>query len=686
LRRALAALCLLASACATSEQANGRPWVHRLSLAGVKSVSASDLREKIALQETGSGWWLPLATRRYLDPFTLLADQARIEAYYHAHGFFGARVLGARVTPYRPGAVDVAVTVDEGAPTKIRSVGVRGLPALAPGESLGHLHLHRGNRFDHELYLGQKQALVDHLKQLGFAWAAVDGEVRVDRDAGSADIRLTARPGVRARFGDVTVRGAQHLDTGELTVHAGVPSGERFDPAALDEARGRLESLRLFSQVLVTVAPHPGDRERADVAIALEEAPRHQVELGGGIGVEPQRYDGHLQLTHTTRGVAGSLATLRLKLEAGYVAFPPSLVEFYNVQQHGPVAGAEARLARPDLPFRLGQVSATVGFDLGIEYAYQYYGPRTQLGWTQSLWHDRVKTGLSFNWQLLEFFSTVTALGQVALSDPATAGRLFGYVSPYRLGWWQEDVALDLRDRPLEARRGVYLALSAEEGGDFAGGAFAYEKLLPEARVYFPLWRGGTLALRGQYGRMFGQGELGTPITRRFYLGGSASHRGFGYNRLSQQVWSCPAGAPPTVGCGGNAALPGVPIGGDEMLLVQAELRAQVASFGGGAGLGLVAFLDGGDVAAPSCGASAAQCTLPASAAQTAVLSVASRSVQVGNLHWAAGGGLRIHIGDFGTLRLDVGVRLNRTDPPNPDPAFHWYDRVAAHVSFGEAF
>ena len=62
-------------------------------------------------------------------------------------------------------------------------------------------------------------------------------------------------------------------------------------------------------------------------------------------------------------------------------------------------------------------------------------------------------------------------------------------------------------------------------------------------------------------------------------------------------------------------------------------------------------------------------------------------SVQLTNLHYAAGGGVRFKT-LIGTLRFDVGVRLNRLDAmeadgtPNPDPG----QRVAYHVSVGEAF
>src|SRR5262249_31980468 len=160
----------------------------------------------------------------------------------------------------------------------------------------------------------------------------------------------------------------------------------------------------------------------------------------------------------------------------------------------------------------------------------------------------RVQVGLGYQLELIQFFNT----DPVILDNPDLAGRLFGYTNPYRLGWLEQDFALDLRDAPLEAHRGMYLRLFAEEGGEFAGGAFLYQKPQPDLRLYAPLGSRVTLAGRFMFGQLFSQGDLGSPITRRFYLGGANSHRGFNYNRLSPQVPSGISGEPP------------IPIGGDQ--------------------------------------------------------------------------------------------------------------------------
>jgi translocation and assembly module TamA len=331
----------------------------------------------------------------------------------------------------------------------------------------------------------------------------------------------------------------------------------------------------------------------------------------------------------------------------------------WDPQRNGPIGLVEAHFIQPDWPLPLGKLEVVVGYDVGLDYAYQFHGPRATLGLQRGFWRDHLYAGISYNFQFLQFFET----DPVLLDDPSLSGRFFGYTNPYRLGWFQQDVSLDFRDRPLDTHSGVYVGATFEEGGSYAGGAFQYEKLIPELRAFAPLGSRVTLAGRFLFGQLFTQDELGSPITRRFYLGGSNTQRGFNYDRLSPQV---PSGKP------GTSA---IPIGGDQMVLVTAELRVDVVRLFG-SWLVVAAFVDGGDVGAPSCGGS------------TSCAGLAVRTgVDWGDLNWAAGGGLRYRT-IVGSVRADLGVRLNRLAPfeadgaPNPDPG----QRFAFHLSLGEAF
>jgi translocation and assembly module TamA len=622
-------------------------------------VSVKDLAGRLAIEKTS---WLRLR-KRYLDPFAVHVDRERIEAFYRARGFFEARTVAAEVLPWKgppesPQAVDVRFVIDEGPRTHITQVRLEGLAAVPSSHRLEtrlHEELQVGEAFDHRRYLSAKRTLDDALQRSGYAWADVEGRVEVNRRAQEAQIRLVAEPGPLVRFGALRVEGEEQLSPGRIALHAGIAEGARFDPEQLEAARGRLFNLGMFSSVRIDYAPRPDDPTLADVIVQVRESTLNEVRLGVGLGLDFYRTDIHATASYTRRNWLGGLRTLTLRLEPAWVAVPA----LWDPQRNGPAGLVEAQLIQPDWPLPLGKLELAVGYDAGVEYAYQFHGPRASVGLQRGFWRDRVLLGASYNFQFLLFYDT----DPVILDDPALAGRLFGYTNPYRIGWFQQHLALDLRDRPLDAHAGLYVSATFEEGGTYAGGAFQYEKILPELRAYAPLGRRVTLAGRFLFGQLFTQNDLGSPITRRFYLGGSNSHRGFNYDRLSPQV---PSGQP---------GVSAIPIGGDQMVLVSAELRIDVVRLFG-QWLVLAGFVDGGDVGGPGCGGS------------SSCARVSPRNtVDWTDLHWAAGGGLRYRT-LVGSIRADLGVRLNRLaavesdGTPNPDPG----QRFAFHLSLGEAF
>jgi translocation and assembly module TamA len=649
--------CALVAAGCAGEKAEGRPWVHQVQIAGVKSVKAKEIVQRLQVEQTN---WLHYP-KKYLDPFTVDIDRQRIEAYYRTHGYFNARVTSADVTPVKgdkdkPTAVDVKFTVDEGLPTKIEAVQLDGLDAVKERDKLTREFakaVKPGVMFDHQKYLDAKGALVDALKHLGYAWPKVDGRVEVNRDTRAARVVVKVAPGVIAHFSHVHVDGLSRVAEHRVALHAGIMPGDPFSPDALEDARGRIYNLGVFSSVQVEYVQDEHDPTKADVLVHVHEGTFNDLRIGLGVGLESQRTDAHASLVYQRRNWLGALRTLRLRLEPAWVAIPA----FWSIDRTGPAIATDATLTQPDWPCQLCVLKFVLGFDVGIEYAYQYYGPRTSLGLTRGFWRERLMLGASYNFQLLEFFNADPTFTM----DPATAGRLYGFTIPYRLGWWQEDFVLDLRDKPLGAHQGGYFGLSLEQGGEYAAGAFQYEKITPDVRGYAPLGSRVTLAGRFQFGQLFTQGAIGSPVTRRYYLGGPNSHRGFNYNRLSQQV---PSGLP------GVAPLP---IGGDQMVLMQVELRVDVLRLFG-QWLSVAAFLDAGDVGGPDCGSSCGNLVTPG-------------GVQWTDLHYAVGGGLRYRT-VIGTIRFDLGVRLNRLTPfepdgtPNPDPG----QRFAFHISVGEAF
>ncbi|MDB4969946.1 MAG: surface antigen [Myxococcales bacterium] len=625
----------LSGACAHSVD-DARQRVHSIAFSGLRHVNENDLREKLTIGA-------------YFDPLAFQIDLHRIELYYRARGFFDARVVSTDIVQGGPRhSVDVKINLDEGPATKLAAVKLGGLDTMGDDarDIRSYFLLKKGQLFDYEFYLAQKDLIEQRLKALGYAFADVQGHIVVDRDRRLADVALVVTAGPRAVLGQVEIRGLEHIDARKLLRHGGLVPGTRFSLDALADARSKISNLRLFSLVNLEYHANPDHPDVVDLVLTVKESTLRAWRVGAGVSFDFQRMEVRGRLLHMRRYFLDGMRTLQLRLEPAYVTVP----NFWQPVRHGPAATAEAELTQLDVIFPRDELKVTVGYDLGLEYAFQYHGPRAQLGYSRTFFHDRLQVGLSYNFQEFLFFNTDPAL----LQDPALSSQAYGYINPYRLGWWYQEIALDLRDRALDARRGGYFAIHAEEGGIYAGGSFTYEKLLSEARGYLALGSRIVIAGRTEFGQIFVQGQYGSPITRRFYLGGPDTHRGFNYNRLSLQIPS------------GLAGSPALPVGGDEMFLTQVEARVKVVRLFG-AWLELAGFVDAGDVAAPT--------------------GVRGDRISLAQLHYATGGGLRYKT-LLGTIRADVGVRLNRLgvmEPdgtPNPDPG----SRVAFHLSIGEPF
>ena len=156
---------------------------------------------------------------------------------------------------------------------------------------------------------------------------------------------------------------------------------------------------------------------------------------------------------------------------------------------------------------------------------------------------------------------------------------------------------------------------------------------------------GAVLAARARYGAIWGD----VPVTERLFSGGAVSQRGFGERRLSPFV------SGPTNGVMGGPTID-VPYGGAGLFETSIEARVPITKIRT-MPVGIATFLDGGDV------------------------TLTPAELDLGHLNWAVGGGLRV-MTVVGPVRLDIGYRLNRTGPTDPEPG----TRYTYHLSIGEAF
>lgn len=656
----LALACALgATGCLHARGTPEAPVVVGLKLEGVHAVKADALEEKLATQPSGRWAW---DEPQRLDPDALAADVRRIEAYYRDRGYYDARVVAVDQLPVGgdPGRVKVVVKVVEGAPVRVTRLVVNGLDAAPEARArLGQLPLRVGDVFTVAGYDAARGALATALATTGWATAKVTQRAVVVKESHSAEVTYEVDAGRRWRFGSVDVAAGRQLPRDRIReqVLAVITPGDWFDESRLSVVQARVFELGAFGGVRVMrLAP---DEARGTIAllVVIQRAPFRTIRAGPGLGVQAIRWDAHALVGWQDRNFFGDLRRVDTELRVGYAWLPNP----WSWTKRGTVGLASAEFAEPGALSRWVDTSARLEVEKGIEQAYDFYAERARLSLPLRL-RPRWRLVPSYNLEVYELsnYGNAVVLGPGGTtSSGASIENCKGSVC--LLSYLEQTVAWDGRDDPLNTRRGLYVALSVQEGLDVATYGYRYLRLLPEARFFWPLGERTVAAFRGRVGALIPISEPGAPpIVARFMAGGPLSMRGYYNRRLAKMELQ-------------NGAW--VPVGGNGLADGSAELRFALTG-----NLGAALFVDAGAVSDAS-----------------AVPSTWQAVLDPGNLQWAAGVGLRYRT-PFGPLRVDVAARLpDRLSLDHsafpavpytrwPDGALHREPIVAVHFSLGEAF
>ncbi|MDQ3366417.1 MAG: BamA/TamA family outer membrane protein [Myxococcota bacterium] len=557
------------------------------------------------------------------DPYLIQVDADRIRGEYLRSGFL---TIDVRSRVERKGdAAKVVYSVDEGTRATTRVV-ITGLPADIPVERVREvLPLADGAPFDYEVYDLAKPFLMGVVQDAGYAHAELEATVFADRTAGEAVVQLAYNPGPKSAFGKVEITGVDGKLEQAVRDRLQFAAGDPYSTSAIAATQRQLYALSRFSTV--QVQPSEEVSPVVDVTVSVSQAARHEVKLGGGVGIDPTAYEVRGRAGYTVAGWPTQMDTFTLDLR-------PAYAYLRDGSGFQPRIRALAMLERQDIlwPYSKGEIQGGYNY-LAIE-AYTSYGPRANVGFSTPLGTERVNLRLAAGIESLDFRNISPVIDEALQME-------LGLTDTQRNGTYRQSLTVDFRDNPMTTTRGVYGELAVTEGTKYAGGEFEYLQVVPELRGYLPVGAGVVLAARGRIGTFFGA----VPATERFFSGGGTSHRGFGERRLSPSVTGEVEGDSITV-----------PYGGTTMLESGFEARIPLTTWRK-IGIGAVTFLDGGDV-------------------------TAERSqLDLGNLHWALGAGLRLHT-VVGPIRFDLGYRLNRTGAMDPAPG----SRFAFHFSIGEAF
>ena len=617
---------LSASVAACNDE--GTVTVHSLKFNGVQNVDIARLENALATRENSKvpvvGWQLPWGKKNYFDRGRFDADLKRIEAFYADRGFPDARVTDFDVKlNKKQDAVDVTLTIDEGQPVRVAAVEFRSFDAI-PEQHLAQLKrqspLAVGKPRDRQEVTAAHELAVNELRDHGYPYA----RVLTDEDDGpngkEATIVFTAEPATLAHFGEVQVVGNTSVSNRVIERALSYKQGDLYQRSVVQESQRRLYSMELFQFVNVESVNPEQQRSVVDTRVTVAEGKHQRLNFGVGYGTEEKgRVDAELRHVNflggaRTAAVHGRWSSLdrgiRVNFNQPYF-FAPHLSMggegqhwlTYTPAYRSRVTGVRATLTHRRTPVFSWSVSASTERNNSTVSEEALKDP--------SLYADLIALGL----------------------NPRT-GSQEGTLSA--IGF---DVQRNTTDNLLNARRGYQLAFHAEEAGRLLPGTYKYNALSFDARHYIPVSQRFVIANRVQMGGINAKGnDPGeVPFSKKFFLGGATSIRGWGRYEVSP--------------LGGE----GSPIGGNSMVAFSSEARLSVHG-----SLGAVLFVDGGNVWE------------------------GDWEYHFNDLRYAVGPGLRYQT-PVGPIRFDLGYQLN----PIPNLLVNGAPQVRQwrlHFSIGQAF
>jgi outer membrane protein assembly complex protein YaeT len=613
----LIAVSVVAGAC----REDGAVEVHRLSFSGVESIDEARLRGALATRQSSR---LPWGRKYYFDRTRFDADLKRIQAFYTDRGFPDARVQAFDVNLNdEQDAVDISVTVSEGEPVRVAAVEFIGFDDVPP-EHLDELKrdipLEVGEPRDRQLVLASQEMAANELRDHGYPYAKVTASEEPVPPA-QVGVTLAANTGPLAHFGTVEINGQTSVSIGVIRRQLGFRTGDLYSRSVVQESQRRLYAMELFQFVNIEAVDPELQDPIVKMRVTVAEGNHQQVKFGVGYGTEE-----------------------KARVDAEYTH-----VNFLGAARS---AGVHARWSSLDRGIRLTFNQPYLfrpGMTLGVEGQRWYtFTPAYQsvvTGAKATVTH-RWGTTTSVAVSVIDERNSSTVDPEV-LADPELRNDLIALgldpttgAQEGTLAGLAFDAQRSTADNLLDARRGYQLAFHAESAGGLFPGTFNYTSMSADGRHYLPMGP-VVIANRLQVGniRPASADPTNVPFSKKFFLGGSTSIRGWGRYEVSPLS-------------------EGLPIGGNTMVAFTSELRAPIRGKLSG-----VIFMDGGNVWTDSW------------------------SIRLDDLRYAIGSGLRYQT-PVGPIRVDVGYQLNPIEglvtggagsPENPR-------RWRIHFSIGQAF
>ncbi len=465
-------------------------------------------------------------------------DVERLRKTMRSEGYYDGTVsysLDAAKTP-----VAVQITVAPGPRYTLTEFEISYAGEATPGPearpSLKDLGIKLGMPAESAKIAEAQRMLIMKLAERSWPDAKIDdGKFVVDRQGKTMTARLRVDPGPAARFGTVTVEGAETVDPDYIRQLVSWEKGAPYDSRKVMETRRALLGTALFSTVSVDLSDAPTRGEERGVVVRVAEKPHRTIGAGFSystdIGVGGEVFWEH-------RNFFGANETLRTSIKAA------------QIEQ-----SAEVRLRKPAYLHRDQAFLSSAAFTHKDTDAFDQLSVSGFVG-LERQWTPQLRT----------IFGLAPSYDVVEDNDEERQFALLGL--PATIYW-------DTSDNRLDPTRGFRLDVNTTPYVGTGSDTLAFVTASVGVSGYHKIDKKGkyVLAGRARVGSLVGADTTEVPATKRFYAGGGGSIRGYEFQNV------------------GPLDSENDPLGGRSLIEIGTEVRIRLTDT-----IGIVPFVDGGTV------------------------------------------------------------------------------------------
>jgi len=542
------------------------------------------------------------------------ADRKLLEKLLRVYGYYDGEVVQTLIAPAGAhaegiGAEAVRFDIQPGQRYRIAAITTgdldqTGTDAPALRSSMG---LASGDPLALDTIAAAQTHLQTALGEAGYPFATVPAPaVEVDHASVTGDVAFAVKHGGKYHFGPITSNLPRFMSGRHLAVIARFKAGQLYRKSEVEDLRRAILATGLVAGVAITpreaAPPEDGKSGVAALDVVMSKAPLRTI--AGEVGYDSGQ-GARVAASWEHRNLFPPEGALKLRSIVGTnEQLAGVTVRRSNFLGRDRVISADLYAYNATLT---AYAASKVAFALSFE---QVTNVLFQKPWSWSM-------GLELQ----------ASKEREGVASGITTGRIRYYTAALPLRG-----SIDRTDDLLDPTRGHRLSLRiSPEYGQALGTHSTYARIQGDASGYVRAGQNMVLAGRVRLGTMPGTDIDNVAPSRRFYGGGGASIRGFGYQLVGPR----------------NAL--GEPKGGRSLYEFSLEARINTPLLG--KALQIVPFVDAGGVE---------EGVVP----------------HMNAWRYGAGLGVRYKTG-FGPIRVDVGTPLNRRPGESP---------VGVYVALGQAF